>query len=53
MRGGDPVPGLPTLTNARAHLADGLVSLPWEGLGLSHGDPAVPTRYVLDAAPKV
>ncbi|MXP22623.1 nicotinate phosphoribosyltransferase [Gordonia sp. HNM0687] len=47
VRGGDPVDGLPTLENGRTHLADALVSLPWEGLGLSHGDPAVPTRYVL------
>ncbi|MFW0787327.1 nicotinate phosphoribosyltransferase [Gordonia sp. CPCC 206044] len=47
VRGGDPVDGLPTLDEGRAHLADALVSLPWEGLGLSHGDPAVPTRYLL------
>ena len=46
VRGGDVVDGLPTLADAREHLARGLVSLPWEGLGLSHGDPAVPTRYV-------
>lgn len=47
IRGGEPVADLPTLADGRAHLADGLISLPWEGLGLSHGDPAVPTRYVL------
>jgi nicotinate phosphoribosyltransferase len=47
VRGGTPVEALPTLADARAHLAAGLVSLPWEGLGLSHGDPAVPTRYEL------
>nr|WP_202422238.1 nicotinate phosphoribosyltransferase [Gordonia sp. SID5947] len=47
VRGGDPVDGLPSLGDSRTHLADGLVSLPWEGLGLSHGDPAVPTRYLL------
>ncbi|MEE3850824.1 nicotinate phosphoribosyltransferase [Gordonia sp. LSe1-13] len=46
-RDGDPVQDLPTLSDARDYLADALVSLPWEGLGLSHGDPAVPTRYVL------
>lgn len=50
VRGGAPLPGLPTLEDARAHLARGLVTLPWEGLGLSHGDPAVPTRYVTDPA---
>ncbi|AZG43896.1 nicotinate phosphoribosyltransferase [Gordonia insulae] len=47
VRGGDAVDSLPTLAEGRAHLADALVTLPWEGLGLSHGDPAVPTRYVL------
>ncbi|CAJ1581124.1 nicotinate phosphoribosyltransferase [[Mycobacterium] wendilense] len=31
---------------ARALVADGLTSLPWEGLKLSHGDPAIPTRLV-------
>ncbi|MFD0928088.1 nicotinate phosphoribosyltransferase [Williamsia deligens] len=47
IRDGEPVAGLPTLTDSRTHLADALVSLPWEGLGLSSGDPAIPTRYVL------
>ncbi len=46
VRGGEPVDALPDLTQARALLARGLVSLPWEGLGLSHGDPAIATRYV-------
>ena len=31
---------------ARALVAGGLRSLPWEGLALSHGDPAIPTRYI-------
>ncbi len=47
VRGGRRVDDLPTLNDARAFLADGLVSLPWEGLGLSHGDPAIPTRFHL------
>jgi nicotinate phosphoribosyltransferase len=47
VRDGRPVDGLPSLADGRDHLADALVSLPWEGLGLSHGDPAVPTRFVL------
>ncbi|GAC69137.1 nicotinate phosphoribosyltransferase [Gordonia soli] len=47
VRDGTPVADLPTLEDGRRHLADALVSLPWEGLGLSHGDPAVPTRYQL------
>ena len=31
---------------ARALVAEGLHSLPWEGLALSHGEPAIPTRVV-------
>jgi nicotinate phosphoribosyltransferase len=31
---------------ARARVADGLKSLPWEGLKLSDGEPAIPTRMV-------
>ncbi|MCF8611101.1 nicotinate phosphoribosyltransferase [Gordonia sp. HY285] len=46
VRGGRAVDDVPTLADAREHLARGLVSLPWEGLGLSHGDPAVGTRYI-------
>ncbi|MGV1089082.1 MAG: nicotinate phosphoribosyltransferase [Mycobacterium sp.] len=34
------------LTAARDLVAAGLRSLPWEGLSLSHGDPAIPTRAV-------
>lgn len=34
------------LTAARDLVAAGLRSLPWEGLALSHGDPAIPTRAV-------
>ncbi|MGC4932462.1 nicotinate phosphoribosyltransferase [Gordonia sp. DT30] len=47
VRGGDPAGDLPSLSDARELSARGLVSLPWEGLGLSHGDPAIPTRYLL------
>jgi nicotinate phosphoribosyltransferase len=46
VRGGKPVDHLPSLTDSRDHLAAALVSLPWEGLGLSHGDPAIPTRFI-------
>ncbi len=45
VRGGDEVEGLPVLEDARAHLRDALVTLPWEGLGLSNGEPAIPTRF--------
>ncbi|WP_258195425.1 nicotinate phosphoribosyltransferase [Rhodococcus sp. OK519] len=51
VRGGDVADNLPTLADSRAFLARNLVSLPWEGLKLSHGDPAVPTRFVASAEP--
>nr|WP_072753430.1 nicotinate phosphoribosyltransferase [Rhodococcus maanshanensis] len=46
VRGGEVVAGLPTLDEGRDLLAKRLVSLPWEGLKLSQGDPAIPTRFV-------
>ncbi|MFD4292494.1 nicotinate phosphoribosyltransferase [Rhodococcus sp. NPDC058505] len=46
VRGGEVEPNLPGLGDARELLARNLVSLPWEGLKLSHGEPAVPTRFV-------
>ncbi|MEU4313002.1 nicotinate phosphoribosyltransferase [Nocardia sp. NPDC024068] len=36
----------PELAESRDLVARGLVSLPWEGLKLSDGDPAVPTTFV-------
>lgn len=44
VRGGEPL-AEPDLEAARALVAEGLHSLPWEGLALSHGEPAIPTRY--------
>jgi nicotinate phosphoribosyltransferase len=35
----------PTLANSRDHLAHVLTTLPWEGLALSKGDPAIPTVH--------
>ncbi|MEV6139470.1 nicotinate phosphoribosyltransferase [Nocardia sp. NPDC051990] len=46
MRGGEPIAGLPTLADSRKLVARGLVSLPWEGLKLSAGEPAIPTTFV-------
>lgn len=46
VRGGKIAEDIPTLTESRAVLAAGLVSLPWEGLKLSRGDAAVPVRFV-------
>jgi nicotinate phosphoribosyltransferase len=43
LRGGRPVDGLPTLEQSREHLRAALVSVPWEGLKLSRGEPAIPT----------
>lgn len=45
LRGGQPVPDLPTLEDGRQRLRRALVSLPWEGLKLSSGDPAIPTSF--------
>ena len=36
----------PDLAAARRRVADALVSLPWEGLKLSHGEPAIATRII-------
>jgi nicotinate phosphoribosyltransferase len=43
IRGGELVAGLPTLEQSREHLRAALVSVPWEGLKLSRGEPAIPT----------
>ncbi|GAB3134843.1 nicotinate phosphoribosyltransferase [Tsukamurella serpentis] len=45
VRGGEQVPDLPSLEDARTHLREALVTLPWEGLGLSNGEPAISTRF--------
>ena len=44
VRYGEPVAGLPTLAQSREHLRAATVTLPWDGLKLSRGEPAVPTR---------
>ncbi|MEV4277802.1 nicotinate phosphoribosyltransferase [Actinoplanes xinjiangensis] len=36
----------PTLTESRDHLRQNLISIPWEGLKLSAGDPAIPVVIV-------
>ncbi|WP_460866864.1 nicotinate phosphoribosyltransferase [Rhodococcus aerolatus] len=46
VRGGEPVADLPDLAAGRELVAAGLRSLPWEGVALSQGEPAVPTRYL-------
>lgn len=42
IRNGEPVADLPNLDDSRQHLREGLISIPWEGLKLSAGDPSVP-----------
>ncbi|MFG2060358.1 nicotinate phosphoribosyltransferase [Micromonospora sp. NPDC048871] len=37
---------LPTLDESREHLRQCLISIPWEGLKLSAGDPAIPVTVV-------
>lgn len=46
VRGGKVCGEQPTLTQSRELVARGLVSLPWEGLKLSDGEPAIPTTFV-------
>jgi nicotinate phosphoribosyltransferase len=46
VRAGEPVHGRPTLAEARDHLRAATVTLPWDGLKLSKGEPAIPTRIV-------
>jgi nicotinate phosphoribosyltransferase len=44
--GGEPVDDLPDLAASREHLRDGLVAVPWEGLKLSAGEPAIPVTMI-------
>jgi nicotinate phosphoribosyltransferase len=45
MRGGELVPDVDSLDAARERLRAALVSVPWEGLKLSRGEPAIPTVF--------
>ena len=45
MRDGEVVPGVETLEQSRERLRAALVSVPWEGLKLSRGEPAIPTVF--------
>lgn len=46
LAGGEPVGDLPSLADSREHLRAGLVAVPWEGLKLSAGDPAIPVTII-------
>jgi nicotinate phosphoribosyltransferase len=45
VRGGKPVDEVATLDESREHLRAVMRTLPWEGLKLSRGEPAIPTIY--------
>jgi nicotinate phosphoribosyltransferase len=46
VRGGNPVDDMPGLDDARDRLRAATVTLPWDGLKLSRGEPAISTRLV-------
>ena len=46
VRAGKIVDDRPALADSRDLVAAGLVSLPWEGLKLSPGEPAIPTTFL-------
>ena len=46
---GEPV-GSAGLESARERVREGLLSLPWDGLKLSRGEPAIPTRMIAPAS---
>jgi nicotinate phosphoribosyltransferase len=48
VKNGEPVADL-GLAAARERVTAGLLSLPWDGLKLSRGEPAIPTRMVASA----
>jgi len=51
VRAGAAVADLPTLDESREHLRQCLITIPWEGLKLSAGDPAVPVAQQSAARP--
>lgn len=46
VKNGEPVDGRSSLGEARERLRANLVAIPWEGLKLSRGEPAIPTSFV-------
>lgn len=46
VRGGRRVPDGPDLSAGRDHLRHALTTLPWEGLTLSEGEPAIPSTQL-------
>jgi nicotinate phosphoribosyltransferase len=46
MRAGQPTAEVPTLAQSRERLRAALITVPWEGLKLSRGEPAIPTTFL-------
>ncbi|MEU4739385.1 nicotinate phosphoribosyltransferase [Actinosynnema sp. NPDC023658] len=46
VRAGQRVDGVDTLVQSRERLRAALVTVPWEGLKLSRGEPAIPTTFL-------
>jgi nicotinate phosphoribosyltransferase len=46
IRAGTPVEDQPSLVDSREHTRACLISIPWEGLKLSAGDPAIPVTIL-------
>jgi nicotinate phosphoribosyltransferase len=46
LRDGQPTDKVPTLAQSRDLLRAALISVPWEGLKLSRGEPAIPTTFL-------
>jgi nicotinate phosphoribosyltransferase len=46
LRAGQPTDQVPTLAQSRERLRAALVTVPWEGLKLSRGEPAIPTTFL-------
>ena len=45
VKGGELAADVATLEQSRAYLKQVLTTVPWEGLKLSRGEPAIPTTY--------
>jgi nicotinate phosphoribosyltransferase len=45
LRGGEPAGDIGTLDEAREHQRMVMTTIPWDGLKLSRGEPAIPTTY--------
>ncbi|PZS26099.1 MAG: nicotinate phosphoribosyltransferase [Pseudonocardiales bacterium] len=45
IRAGRPVSGRPTLVESREHMRRAMGTIPWDGLKLSRGEPAIPTTF--------